>query len=448
MSAPRCRHPATIAPELLLGWTEPSGRHAPRASIWDDSEDHLVTIAPTGAGKGVSCAIPALLNWPGPAIVIDPKGEAFHVTARHRRAMGQRVHVLDPFQVTDTPSDSLNPLDLLQPSSDFAADDACTLAGLLCDGVRFARDPYWDDRACALIIGLILFVLREQSVPNSLSEVRYIINAPQDEHAVIAANLRQENEPEISAAAAILRLNHNTYNGIISTAAAHTSFLRSGPVAESIGSSTISLDAIRDGTPLTLYLIIPPEKLQSHGRLLRLWLGMMLTTLTRRRHIPSIPTLLLIDEAAQLGHLDQLLTAVTLLRGYGVKVWTFWQDLTQLRELYPRAWQTLLNNCRTQQYFAPASPAAAEQLHDYLSGSQPRSLLDLKPSQALLSRTGSRPQIIRRANYLRDPMFAGRFDPNPFYANRREHVGSVEPMPENVIPFPGLTRSDGCWDRL
>ena len=44
----------------------------------------------------------------------------------------------------------------------------------------------------------------------------------------------------------------------------------------------------------------------------------MMAALSRRRHRPERPTLLLIDEAAQLGPLDELRTAVTLMRGYGV----------------------------------------------------------------------------------------------------------------------------------
>ena len=46
-------------------------------------------------------------------------------------------------------------------------------------------------------------------------------------------------------------------------------------------------------------------------------------------------TLMLLDEAAQLGTLPQLRQAITLLRGYGVRVWSFWQDLSQLINLYP-----------------------------------------------------------------------------------------------------------------
>jgi type IV secretion system protein VirD4 len=437
---------STTTPELLLGWTQPS-RDVLRSAVYDDSDDHLVTIAPTGAGKGISSAIPALLSWPGPAIVIDPKGEAFHVTARYRRAIGQQVHLLDPFGVTQHASDALNPLDLLNTDSTCPVDDAHALADLLCDGVRHNLDPYWDDRASALITGLILYTCDEADTlrPPSLSQVRRHINSSNSQHQKLAIDLLAFDHAEYAAAAAILQLNHNTYNGIISTAAAHTSFLRSGPVAQAIRSSTISLDAIRDGAPLALYLVLPPDKLFSHGRLLRLWLGVILSTLTRRRTIPALSTLLLIDEAAQLGYLTQLLTAVTLLRGYGVKVWSFWQDLSQLSALYPRSWQTLLNNCRTQQYFAPASPAAAEQLHDYLAGSQPRSLLHLKPHQTLLSRSGSLPEILHRANYMTDTLYRGRFDPNPYYAKRNNHRSTPPPAP-NVIPFkrpiPSPSRRD------
>ena len=51
-------------------------------------EGHLLTVAPTGAGKGVGCIIPALLHYDGPAIVIDPKGENAAITTRRRSEGG------------------------------------------------------------------------------------------------------------------------------------------------------------------------------------------------------------------------------------------------------------------------------------------------------------------------------------------------------------------------
>src|SRR5207253_2157203 len=40
-----------------------------------DGDRHLLTIAPTRAGKGTTTIIPNLLTYGGSALVVDPKGE-------------------------------------------------------------------------------------------------------------------------------------------------------------------------------------------------------------------------------------------------------------------------------------------------------------------------------------------------------------------------------------
>ena len=76
------------------------GSTTPRDSTLADPvllgrEGHVITIAPTGAGKGVGCIVPALLRHEGPVIVIDPKGENVAVTARaHAGERGQKVVVV------------------------------------------------------------------------------------------------------------------------------------------------------------------------------------------------------------------------------------------------------------------------------------------------------------------------------------------------------------------
>lgn len=423
-----------LDPAVLLGWqTKPD---APISPLWDAGEDHIVTVGPTGSGKGVSCLIPALLTWHGPAIIIDPKGEAYNVTARYRADIGQRVHLLDPFGVTRTPTDALNPLDLIDTNNPSAVEDAAMLANVLTEGVRSAREPFWDDRANALITGLILNVLTDDDYEKSLTEVRACINLGQLFHRGMAEELAQHHNPEIATIASTLNMPSNTYHGIIATAAAHTSFLRNGPVHHATINSTVSLSDITKGAPMTLYIVLPPEKLHSHGRLLRLWISVILTSLMRRREMPPVPTLLLIDEAAQLGYLDQMLTAVTLLRGYGVKLWTFWQCLSQLKALYPFHWQTFLNNCRTQQFLTPASPYAAAHLEDYLAQSNPRPLLQLKQNEALLCRSGqTQPHVVRRPDYRADHLFQGRFDPNPFFKHRANALPRSSTLPTNVYRF-------------
>ena len=60
---------------------------------------------PLGQARASVCIIPALLRYPGPVVVIDPKGENYWVTAQRRRELGQRVIVLDPFQILNLPDD-------------------------------------------------------------------------------------------------------------------------------------------------------------------------------------------------------------------------------------------------------------------------------------------------------------------------------------------------------
>ncbi|MFD2845239.1 type IV secretory system conjugative DNA transfer family protein [Paracoccus cavernae] len=90
------------------------GRDADSARLLRyDGPAHLLTLAPTRAGKGVGTIIPNLLTAKRSVLVIDPKGENARITARARSGLGP-VHVFDPFGVTGLPTAACNPLDRLQ----------------------------------------------------------------------------------------------------------------------------------------------------------------------------------------------------------------------------------------------------------------------------------------------------------------------------------------------
>jgi type IV secretion system protein VirD4 len=123
--------------------------------LWLKGEGHLITIAPTGKGKGRGALIPNLLTYEGPVIVIDPKGEAYSVTARRRREMGQDVRVIDPFGVVTDKTDSLNPMDVFDlPDADPSA-LAMEVAKQLSGGGQSLQDPFWDIRGHDLVAGVI-----------------------------------------------------------------------------------------------------------------------------------------------------------------------------------------------------------------------------------------------------------------------------------------------------
>ncbi|WP_414463375.1 type IV secretory system conjugative DNA transfer family protein [Hyphomicrobium sp. DY-1] len=410
---------------LMLGWAEKEKRDGFPKPVWhDDREGHLITVAPTGAGKGVSCIIPALLTWQGPAIVIDPKGENYAVTATRRRAMGQKVHVLDPFGVTDCiQRASLNPFDTLGPVKKATADDMRVLAESVVQERALSRnnDPYWDNRAITLITEAIGHCCLGLTQPN-LRDIRIVVES-YDEWCCVD---RHGDAPRVCHAGIRFGFNprgmatDRTRTCITSTAIDHLAFLTDGAVSDSLFNSTIDLKKVERGDPMTVYLVVPPDKLLTHGKLLRLWLLTLMSALSKRRTAPRVPTLLLVDEAAQLGELKPLTTAITLMRGYGVKVWTFWQDLSQLKATYANDWESILNNSSFHQYFGAATPMAARLLQDYLADTCPRPVTALKPNELALYRPGQRGTVVRTPNYLNDAMFAGLFENNPFHAAQPE----------------------------
>src|SRR5262249_31211292 len=158
--------------DLLLGWKSGDAKHpmgfsAPRAPepvqvdetpILYAEDRQLVTIAPTGAGKGRGVIIPNLLRFEGSVIVIDPKGETWHVTARRRKEMGQEVRLLDPFGAVSKRTDSLNPFDLFDRPGALLDADAEMLASLLAGDVGFHKEPFWDNWGRSLMAGVIAAV--------------------------------------------------------------------------------------------------------------------------------------------------------------------------------------------------------------------------------------------------------------------------------------------------
>jgi type IV secretion system protein VirD4 len=119
---------------------------------------HVMAVAPTGAGKGVSLVIPNLQTFArGSCFVWDPKGENYRLTAAARRALGQNVILLDPFGVTgDGRASCFNPLDLIEGGPRLV-DEARALAEAVVVRTGSEPDPHWVESAVAVIHGMLVW---------------------------------------------------------------------------------------------------------------------------------------------------------------------------------------------------------------------------------------------------------------------------------------------------
>ena len=411
------------------------GRHRPRPDddflkpILFEGEGHLMTIAPTGAGKGTGCIIPTLLRHSGPVIVVDPKGENVAVTARQRESLGQKVIILDPMRICKRETDRLNPFDLLDKDSATLVDDISFLTSILLPEEVASRDQFWVSRAQHLLVGFVLHLIHDARVTPTLAMLRNMLSKSDDDLRELGENMMKSQHPDVYAAGAALQLPaRETFGGILSHAQNVVDFARGELVQTATENSTFSLDAITRGDPVSVFIVIPPEKLESHRQLLRIWIGVLISAVTRRQTAPPEPTLFIIDEAAQLGSLPQLRQAITLLRGYGLQTWSFWQDVSQIQRLYPLDWQTMVNNCRVLQTFGAANMNAANQVAELTGYPDALEILDLDYDEMILLIGGDEAVIAQRPNYLQDPVFHGRYDSNP------RHQQGLDIMPKPRRP--------------
>ena len=439
---------------ILVGWsleheyrTPPIGFHYGRENyspadgflnpVIFDGEGHIMTIAPTGSGKGTGCIIPTLLRHKGPVIVIDPKGENAAVTARRRGELGQKVVVLDPLGIGDEETDCLNPFDLLNKDSASLTDEVAMLMNILLPEDIAPKDRFWISRAQQLLIGLTLHLIVDHGPEfHNLAALRNIISQGSEKLSQVANAMMESQHPDVRTISSnFLIPAPETFGGILSYAQDAIGFLRGELVQKATSTSTFSYDEITKGDPLSLYIIIPSDKLESHGPLLKIWIGTLMAAISSRQAPPPDPTLFILDEAAQLGPLPQLRQAITLLRGYGLQTWSFWQDVSQLHRLYPADWETMVNNCKVLQAFGANNMNAASAMASLTGYTRPWEILDLEFNEMLLLIGGDEAVIAQRPDYLSDPLFRGMYDENPLHDPSREIMPKIQ-KPQRVYTRP------------
>ena len=174
------RWPSESETLAMLGAWKPGrfliGRDSTGRYIGHSDDRHILTVAGSRAGKGISLIVPALLTWPHSAICIDPKGELATITAS-RRGRGSewadpmpgdrdRVFVLDPFKRVTGPAEqyrsAFNPLADLNPDTD----DGLDMAGQIADALVVQQEgagAHWTMSARAFLLGLVLYVAKVEA---------------------------------------------------------------------------------------------------------------------------------------------------------------------------------------------------------------------------------------------------------------------------------------------
>lgn len=321
--------------------------------LFFDGPEHLLTVAPTRSGKGVSVIIPNLLTVNRSVICIDPKGENAQITARRRSAFGP-VHILDPFNVSGKHNCAYNPLSGLSAYDPDFVDDAASIASALIVSAPNARELHFDEAARALVRGLIMAVMvSEASDRRNLVSLREYLTYPAERFALLLNSMAQMPEADGAIAAAanvFLGKNQKEAAAILSTAQEQTNFLDSPQLRQTLKGSDVDFGTLKKRVS-SVFIVLPQSRLDSHGRWIRLLIARAMQDIERDRTKPPAAVLFILDEFATIGDLPVIKIAVGLMAGFGLQIWAFLQNWGQLEELYQRGAHTL-----------PPTPASSRRL--------------------------------------------------------------------------------------
>lgn len=414
---------------------------------------HIMTVAGSRAGKGVSTIIPNLIEYPGSVLVIDPKGENARHTKNRRSSLEsfgykQSVFVLDPFGVSGHAASSFNPLSMIDGDADTAVDDAALVAEAL---VIQEEGPgrHFSSAARNLLRGLILYVCTDEpSERRNLPWVRQLLTLDQKGFELLLAAMQENtkcNGVVRRAANSIASKSDNERSGVISTAIEQTDFLDSPPLARCLERSDFNLRDLKR-QPTTVYLCLPAGRMATHSRWLRIIVNLAVEAMEREPNMPPYPVLFLMDEFAVLDHLSSIEKAAGQIAGFGVKLWPILQDLSQLKSIYKERWETFMGNAGLLQFFGNNDLTTLQYLSQRLGKStilqvskgeisvsqtaggftgesvQPQAnelmtsdeigrFFSRQSNAQLLLWPGSDPIAIDRVKYYDHPFFAGKFDP-------------------------------------
>ncbi|MBP1092147.1 type IV secretory system conjugative DNA transfer family protein [Bradyrhizobium diazoefficiens] len=295
-------------------------------------EGNLLTIAPPRTGKTNGFIVPNLVfpepgAWAGPAVVIDPKGDAFRATRRRREEIGKTVRCIDPLGLAGG-KDRWNPLARTNPN-DVIYLQSMARALLPPSNRDDGNSSYFRDRAVELIVASITTTVRNDRA-DPVSAAKLLLDQP-----TFLAALEQRTDQISMAARNILTMDEKNRAGIVSTAELAMQWLRDERMQAAVQNHTFELADLRSGE-VDLFIVLPADDRKEILAPYVRWLLADLFT-TVRQQKPSDRIIVFIDEAYVLGRFDEILKGTGELPGYGISLWTFWQSRHQLIETYGAA---------------------------------------------------------------------------------------------------------------
>lgn len=343
---------------------------------------HTMMVAPSRSGKGFNSVITTLLSWAGSAVIIDPKGENYNITAGYRKSFSY----VCKFSPTSVDSIHINPMQEIRCDDLYAFDDASNLAQTLLAPSGESPKPgsteaYFQESAMAFLTGVILHILTCDyytqktlgQVTDFISQVKLSCEGESDYGSGFAKEMIEydhigfpmTNNAIKNAAGKFLEKGERERGSLIGTVDAKLWIFNSPLIRQNTSDNELSSsDFLNSNYPISLYITIPYSDFDRLSTLIRIFISFFVRRFTSGEagydvKRLSFKTLFLLDEFASLGSFSFMEKTMGIIAGFGITFFLIVQSLNQLINLYGEK-NPFMEHCRVWITFAPGDYHSAE----------------------------------------------------------------------------------------
>jgi type IV secretion system protein VirD4 len=335
---------------LALGYR---GRRLLRA----EARHALVVFGPTQSYKSAGLAIPALLEWDGPAIASSTKTDLLAATIRRREQLGE-VMVFDPFGLSPAHTSTWTPLRAAEQWDGALSTAMRTTAAGELDTSSVRSGSYWQAAAEQRLAPLLYAASNTSAGIGAV--VRWAYGQGDAELPTILHRLLQQAKTDrdrVDAQAAhdahvaFEQLAPDTRSSVESTVQLLLRAYRSPRVQASAASAHITAERLLEGRG-TLYLVGDSHR----SKLLRpIFLALLSELIDAAYHeatwrggrLPH-PLLLCLDELGNVAPLPNLAEIASTAASHNIQLVSIFHDLAQARARYGDQALTAINNHRAR----------------------------------------------------------------------------------------------------
>jgi type IV secretion system protein VirD4 len=391
----------------------------------------LVVFGPTQSGKSAGVAIPNILEWPGPAIVVSIKPDLLDATITARRQCGEAL-VYDPYGLWDQPTHTWSPV-----ASARTWNGALETAQRIASAGEMDTDSvkggsFWAKAAEQRVAPLLYTAARTRRGMREVVQWIYGQGGAELDrltHQLIdhsdSTGERADAQHAYDAHLAFTQLAGETRGSIEGTAQILLSAYRSPTVVRSSEGNQITTQRLLDGAN-TVYLISDSRR----SKLLRPLLIGLLTELLDRayetanqvpdRRLPR-PLLVCLDELGNAVPLPNLAEIASTAASHNIQLVSIFHDIAQARSRYHDQALTVINNHRARMLLSGVADIETLKYFSELVGDEetkdraehaapvrrrplapPDQLRQIKPEHGLLIYGSLKPAMVKLRLYFND----------------------------------------------